>query len=566
MLCETLNAGLLREAAERKQDENILVHIRGRDCVAIEVRYHKICYNNYTNFLKLNKTPSEDQQSGHMYQKGYQIFCEEIVEKQLIANKQIRYMTDLFNEFLHFVKKEEGLDATPFRAFRLKNRLSRAYPQLVFHRPNVRTKSEIVYVESLTSLDLLDEHMTLKSMHEEVNDTSSYLTSVHTNELHVLYNAAMILRNIVQSKAGQSTPWPPLASDLTMENAKKVVPSQLFNFLAWISGSSDDAQLDEHIHVDKIRYHKLISIAQDIVHVSSDGRKLTPKSISLAMALRQLTGSSSVLNLVHSFGHCMSHKFVLRHETALAQLGISEKGTLPPGCLKNTPTTLAWDNDDFCEETKTGKGTTHVTGGIILQRPTEADSPIVEERRSLPRSGSLPVTVEPIYPYMLGRKVTVDLRDAIANLPLDEESHKSVQTEKRKQDVAFVIARTVEEFQPQMPNWTGFNTELESKQIPRLTNIGYLPIIDASPTELSTINTILKRSQEIADLLELQYLSLVFDESIYAKIQMIRWKQPTYYNRFIVRLGDFHMAMSFCGAISKLFKDAGLKVRHRVYV
>ena len=115
----------------------------------------------------------------------------------------------------------------------------------------------------------------------------------------------------------------------------------------------------------------------------------------------------------------------------------------------------------------------------------------------------MPVTVEPIYPYILGRRVTVGLCDAIANLQLDEESHKSAQTEKRRLDVAFVISRTVEAFQRQIPNWTGFNTELESKQIPRLTNIGYLPIIDASPTELSTINTILKRSQET---------NLVFDE------------------------------------------------------
>ena len=63
MLCETLDAGVLREAAERKQDEKILVHIRGRDCVALEVRYHKICYNKYTNFLKTNKSPSEDHES-----------------------------------------------------------------------------------------------------------------------------------------------------------------------------------------------------------------------------------------------------------------------------------------------------------------------------------------------------------------------------------------------------------------------------------------------------------------------------------------------------------------------
>ena len=292
MLCETLDAGLLREAAERKQDEKILVHIRGRDCVALEVRYHKICYSRYTNFLN-HKSPSEEHESpGQKYETGYRKFCEEIIEKELIANKQIRYMTDLFNEFLRFVQIAEGVDATSFRASRLKHRLCTAYPQLVFHRPNVRTKSEMVYVENLSSSELVDEHMTLKTLYNEELDCnySNNSESVHTDEIHVLYNAAMILRNIIQSTPGQTTPWPPLASDLTMENAKQIVPSQLFNFLAWMTGSSNDACLDEHIDVDKPRHTKLMSISQDIVHVTSDGRKLTPKSVSLAMALRQLTG------------------------------------------------------------------------------------------------------------------------------------------------------------------------------------------------------------------------------------------------------------------------------------
>ena len=86
------------------------------------------------------------------------------------------------------------------------------------------------------------------------------------------------------------------------------------------------------------------------------------------MALRQLTGSSSVIcALLNGLGHCISHSFVLNHETALAQLNISRDSAIPPGFISNTPTILVWDNDDFSEETRSGKGTTHITGGIIIQ-------------------------------------------------------------------------------------------------------------------------------------------------------------------------------------------------------
>ena len=130
-----------------------------------------------------------------------------------------------------------------------------------------------------------------------------------------------------------------------------------------------------------------MAIAQDLLFVASSGQNATPKTISLAMAMTQLTGSSTVLNLLNHFGHCMSHEYVLRHETALAQINISSEGALPPGFSKHEFTTIAWDNDDFCEETKTGKGTTHVTGGIIIQRQSyEAEE---SERASIPRSSSL---------------------------------------------------------------------------------------------------------------------------------------------------------------------------------
>jgi hypothetical protein len=56
-----------------------------------------------------------------------------------------------------------------------------------------------------------------------------------------------------------------------------------------------------------------------------------------------------------------------------------------------------------------------------------------------------------------------------------------------------------------LPGWTGFNTILCKDDIPDVSRFGYIPVIDASTTEYSTINTILKRSSDIVDTLQLQY-------------------------------------------------------------
>ncbi|GAA6102813.1 uncharacterized protein LOC111194822 [Tachysurus ichikawai] len=82
-------------------------------------------------------------------------------------------------------------------------------------------------------------------------------------------------------------------------------------------------------------------------------------------------------------------------------------------------------------------------------------------------------------------------------------------------------------------------------------------VIEASPTEMSTENTILKRSVQIAVQLELDHIVLVFDQAIYAKAQQIRWKDNDFTQRIVIRLGEFHTCMSYLSR--KTFGDAGLQ-------
>ena len=85
-------------------------------------------------------------------------------------------------------------------------------------------------------------------------------------------------------------------------------------------------------------------------------------------------------------------------------------------------------------------------------------------------------------------------------------------------------------------------------------------MINSPATDLATVNEMLKRSVSISQRLDVREIVLVFDEAIYAKAQMIRWKEDELTRRIVIRLGEFHTVMSYCSAIGKIFKDAGLKV------
>ena len=89
--------------------------------------------------------------------------------------------------------------------------------------------------------------------------------------------------------------------------------------------------------------------------------------------------------------------------------------------------------------------------------------------------------------------------------------------------------------------------------VPSMSKVGYLPCINASPTELKTVNEVFKRSIAIADELKQEVIVLVMDWAFYAKAQQVRLHEALYEERTLIRLGEFHTCMSFLGVIGKRF-------------
>ena len=94
-----------------------------------------------------------------------------------------------------------------------------------------------------------------------------------------------------------------------------------------------------------------------------------------------------------------------------------------------------------------------------------------------------------------------------------------------------------------------------------ISKVGYLPVINASPTEHSAINAILTRSKEIADKLQLKYAVLV-TKRFTLESNTFAGRNPNYCERFVVCQGEFHTTMSSVSAVSNVFEDGGLKVKY----
>jgi hypothetical protein len=350
-LAQTVTARRLEEAALLRNDESILIHIRGRDCVAIEARYHKRCYQTYTACLLRERKIIGPT----LYDKAFDKFCLEIIEKRIIKNKEVLLLGILLKRFTSCVQEIEMVDV-PYKASRLRKRIQTRYQYLVFHRSKTMNQGTLVYDDSLTAGDVADDMTTIQSDSDTEEDEGDDYNNDGENDhsklgedgehedkgttppmpncsLQILFTAAMEIRKLLNECKGVDSDWPP-----------------------------------ETVAISPIERMKVVSIAQDLVYAESKGRKLSHKSLALGMAVRQITGSIRLLRILHGLGHTTSTSTVYKHDTGLALA--SSKGQeiiIPRNINPGVFASLVWDNNDFNEETVSGKGTTHVANGIILQ-------------------------------------------------------------------------------------------------------------------------------------------------------------------------------------------------------
>ena len=120
--------------------------------------------------------------------------------------------------------------------------------------------------------------------------TTSTSENSEVNELQILFNAALILRKKVMELPKLNLLRPRLPSDLTMENAKKSVPCELFNMLPGVCNLSSEPTLNRYVTLGEKKNAKLMSVTQDLVNFSSRRRNPTPKSIALANDTKTVDG------------------------------------------------------------------------------------------------------------------------------------------------------------------------------------------------------------------------------------------------------------------------------------
>ena len=613
-VCETFEAAAaIFEAANIRvgqTSERILMELEsGPDPIAAEVCYHRSCYADFTDQRKLyamqeealaaeNVCSDNDHENLGPFEKAFDVLQREVHADVLLEPErgQVVRMSELRKRYVALLK-EEGIDAEGYHSSRLKFRLQKHFgDRITFVRTGI-TEPEVLAPSSIPGHVLLGAacaSMTNKaspdSLSEPEDDLSLQdmapplkMTDVGEDQqaCRELFNSAMFLRSVILEMA-DTLPEVPRAGDLT--DAAVNAPVPLYNFLVWLLSGTSRGSLGisavRRAETSQVVHQHALSILQDLVYCTTNGRLRTCKHLALPVAVRHLTRSTQVVSLLNRYGHGCSASKLAEYETALAEdimKDSSVEGYLPTNISTASPVVFCWDNNDLAEETLSGAGTTHCTNGILIQHQqggssqascirsaAHSDCP-ERERKKRPKRHSIALPPPPELEYNAGLRCDPPPARISADL---WTSATLAQQEAVNLDLVWLLLRMSQkhselgrpEGSPQcVPAWTAFNAEVRAKTQPMCSTVGYLPIIPDSPTKLATIHELLVRSCEIAARLDQQPVIITLDQAIYSKAQEIVWKNPVPFRNVVLRLGGFHIAGAFLGVLGKRFGKAGLQ-------
>ena len=164
----------LLKAARTRNDSRLLLHIDGRDTIAMEVKYHRSCYKSYVHPKQLSKLEEqnckEEDDRTESYNKAFSN-VKSVVEEEIFTTGKAIPMTILTDKYISSLL-QEGMEVTTYRSSKLKNRLKRCFGErLSFRRPLNQSQSEIVFGSHVTTGEVVETVFKSSVDEDQISDS-----------------------------------------------------------------------------------------------------------------------------------------------------------------------------------------------------------------------------------------------------------------------------------------------------------------------------------------------------------------------------------------------------------
>lgn len=226
-----------------------------------------------------------------------------------------------------------------------------------------------------------------------------------------------------------------------------------------------------------------------------------------------------------------------------------------PNFVSGRFTHFTSDNIAINDSNFDGKNSFHATQVAAWQRGPESDMGMELLRPSKNTTLDVPDVLADVVSAQVGEKKVEPTAFVDKNWFVNTECGEEIEAVAK--DTAFFVKRQ-DNRETAEQGWIHFN-QVHSKVNPKVTSIGYMPIIQAPAHEYDTLHSVVMRYKYVARQLNQHYVVLTVDEALYCKLMELKWTKPEYQDFLVVRLGGLHTALKFLQVIGKLMQSSGLE-------
>lgn len=345
--------------------------------------------------------------------------------------------------------------------------------------------------------------------------------------------AAKLITSDIKNLDASNTNYPCSGEMSSVDQALEFIPNLLQVFL-------------KNIFVGKDISLKLASIGQAIIQAARPKAVIAPLQLGLGVQMHHHFASKFLIDSLSSHGFCSPYTVVQKYERSAAV----NQGTDIPGYAPDIFIHHVADNVDHNTRTLDGSGTFHGMGIIATMTPG------IQCRKIVPRKQ---VTVEEI--AAAGHiDVCVYKGPSADNVQLLYKELKDLKVTDATANLDLLCKISLPLFHSPRPGWSGTMQRVCDGQYPGKSSVLFLPMIDLDPTDMTCIYSTLLFVSKQAKRYGFTPI-LTFDQPLWWKALNIIQNEPSGSDlkSIVLRLGGFHIEMSFLGCIGHLMAGSGLQ-------
>ena len=540
----------INRQAKLLNDNEMLLKVQGQDFVSKEVLYHQICRTNYQNrtekHISSKKLPNKDiindtewHISREIHAHSFESLCS-FIDESVIENKNVHATSEVNNIYLSILadKMSCNVDNITSTTQKLEEKLISKYKDRIKIMKGKTKRGSIIFSSEM-------------NVEEAFRRENSSQTKFDMQLKQIAYKIREAIMLAEHRPIRNFTPEKIIEGEIT-------TPLILENFMtALLCGP------DNRVRCSDRKKRRVKAICQDTIYACTNGRKVPSKHLQLGIAVKKLTGSKRLIEILNRLGHSISYNAIEETETEMTYQ-VTNSETITPSEIKksgNLCTGVAFDNFDRYVETLSGKDTLHDTVGIVYQNVsnmenhesaidnTPSEEPNTKSKKRRAYEG-ISFDIEPYHkkPKMNKKKM----------LPLNDQRRKdqplSIQNSKIL-DLKWMINFGFND--TKTPMWVGWNSQNTVSVHDEKQHIAYLPQINHSPTSSSVVKKTMEIALKIAKECQKKEIAVTYDLAIAKVAMQIQAEEAPMFDKLFINLGAFHIELALLGVLGKYLDASG---------